>query len=43
MTTKKSPKYTNEFKQTIINLYYTQTTADYRAPMNITFLLSAGF
>ena len=34
MSTKKSPKCTNEFKQTIINLYYTQTTADYRAPMN---------
>ena len=40
---KEKSQYTNEFKQTIVNLYYTQTTTDYRAPMNITFLLSAGF
>lgn len=26
MTTKKSPKYTNEFKQTIVNLYHSGKT-----------------
>lgn len=26
MTTKKNPKYTNEFKQTIVNLYHSGKT-----------------